>query len=638
MALWDPVVVTILRAGSLLLSDETGDIEVGGAAGLYVAETRLLALWALRLGGNRLRLAGSHEEASRRIVALLLPGRRHAPSPAFVRREQRVAQRGLTETIAVANVSTAPLETTLSIELDVDFADQFAVRSDGRVFDTSAAQRDVEPTVDGFRFSYRHDRDERSFVATATISAAPAPIVQHLAAGSSQLSWTLSLRPQEKREIEIRVEQDFTETSLEEPELGLRPPAPEADVSAERIESLRRVSLDDLDALLVPSPSRPGESVIGAGAPWFLTLFGRDSLLTAELVAHRAPRLVENVLRALADAQGRTTDPTSLEQPGRIVHELRRSELATLGMVPYGRYFGSVDATPLFLVVLGRAAARSSGRTLALELEDAARAAVTWIRGPGGLDDDGFLRFRPDPNGLLNQGWKDSPGATCFADGRLADGAIALCEVQGYAWEGLTATARIARDIWGDAVYGAELDRVAADLRARFLTAFWLRDEAFPALALDGRDRPVDAIASNAGHLLWSGILPPNLAHAVTRRLLAPAFFSGWGVRTIATGQVPYSPLSYHEGSVWPHDTMLAALGMVRYGFAEAARVLAAGVAAAGHHLGQRLPELYAGFSADELPFPVTLELAGVPQAWAAAAGVVAADLIDGALPIGPTQ
>jgi glycogen debranching enzyme len=626
------VVVTILRAGSLLLSDESGDVDAGGAAGLYVAETRLLARWALRLDGRRLRVAGAHEEASRRIVALLLPGRRHAPSPLFVRRDQRVAQRGLTETIRVTNVSAEHRETTLSIELEVDFADQFAVRSDGRVFDTSAAERSADLTADGTRFSYRHVRGDRAFDATARIAATPQPTGDPPVDGVTTLSWPLSLQPQEQREFEIRVERDLDSPSIQQPQPGLFPGAPPFDLSRDRLEALRRRSLADLDALLVPSPTRPGESVIGAGAPWFLTLFGRDSLLTAELVAHRAPGLVENVLRALADTQGRRDDPASLEQPGRIVHELRRSELATLGMVPYGRYYGSVDATPLFLVVLGRAAQRATGRNLAVELEQAARAAVAWIRGPGGVDDHGFLLFTPDPNGLLNQGWKDSPGATCFADGRLAAGSIALCEVQGYAWEGLMAAARMARDVWADADYAAELHRVAVDLRARFLPAFWLADEGFPALALDGNGRQVDAIASNAGHLLWSGMLPADLASVVTRRLLTPEFSSGWGVRTLATGQVPYSPLSYHEGSVWPHDTMLAALGMVKYGLVDEAHVLATGVAAAGAHLDNRLPELYAGFSATELPFPVALELAGVPQAWASAAGVAAADLIDGSL------
>lgn len=624
--------VTILRAGTLLLADDAGDIEGSGSAGLYVGDTRLLSRWVLRIAEARPRVAGELQEASRRMVALLLPGRRHDPSPVFVRRDQRVSRRGLLEALTVQNVARHQLEVIVSVEVGCDFADQFAVRADGREFDTAAAERSGELIDAGAYFTYRHARDGRLFTAAARITASPAPAVLPPRSGATTLTWTLSLDPGQSQEVEIQVERadaaDPCAAADPSAVLMTTTPAPSGQLSQEQLESLRRRSLADLDALLVPSPVDPHRSVIGAGAPWFLTLFGRDSLLTAELLSRRAPGMAGDVLRALAATQGRMDDSASLEQPGRIVHEVRGSELATLGIVPYGRYYGTVDATPLFLVVLGRAAARPGGRELAGELEPAARAAIAWIRGPGGLEEHGFLRYTPDPNGLINQGWRDAKDSTVFADGSLATGPISLCEVQGYTWEALTAAARLARDIWGAPGDAAELQDLADALRARFLTEFWLAERDYPALALDGAGAQVDAIASAAGHLLWSGLLPHEKAAAVVDRLLAPDLFTGWGLRTVAAGQAPYTPLSYHSGSVWPHDTMLAALGMARYGFLAQARILAGGVAAAGHHLDDRLPELFAGFSQADVPFPVRLPFAGLPQAWAAAAGVAAVDLL----------
>lgn len=387
---------------------------------------------------------------------------------------------------------------------------------------------------------------------------------------------------------------------------------------------LHGTAMADLQSLLMPCPGEPDLVIPAAGVPWFLTLFGRDSLISAMLVDDERPGLLAGVVRALARTQGVVDNPRRVEQPGKILHELRNSELARLDYIPYGRYYGSADSTPLFLIGL----ARMTDPELLRELQPAARAAVAWMRGDGGLDGTGFVRYTPDPNGLLHQGWKDSFDAISFADGRLAEGTIALSEVQGYAWRALVDTARLAREHWNDPAWAAELDAAAEALRLRFRDQFWLAAEDFPAIALDGDNIAVDSIASNAGHLLWSGILSPADAARVASRLLEPDMFSGWGLRTLSTSARLYHPLSYHNGSVWPHDTMLAAVGMLEHGLVADARVLARGIAGAATSFDDHLPELFGGFSTTEFPQPVRYAHAAAPQAWAAAAAIAAARIL----------
>lgn len=373
----------------------------------------------------------------------------------------------------------------------------------------------------------------------------------------------------------------------------------------------------------MPCPTRPELTVPAAGLPWFLTLFGRDSLLASMLTRQEHPELLDDVLRALAATQGTTYDLARIEEPGKIVHEIRVSELAQLGAVPYARYYGTVDSTPLFLMALGCV----DNPQVLRELEPAARAAVAWICGDGGLLSTGFVRYTPDPQGLLHQGWKDSFDAVAGADGREPQGAIALAEVQGYAWRALLECARLADSHWNDPEWADSLRRTARDLHHRFRQAFWMKDQDFPALGLDGDNRHIDALASNAGHLLWTGILDDDDAATVTRRLMQNDFFTGWGIRTLAAGQFHFHPLSYHNGSVWPHDTMLAAEGMHRYGHTTEAARVADGMRDAAAHFNNSLPELFGGFSREEFPVPVRYHHAGSPQAWASAAGLSAARL-----------
>jgi glycogen debranching enzyme len=384
-----------------------------------------------------------------------------------------------------------------------------------------------------------------------------------------------------------------------------------------------RHGMADLAGLRVPATGPDGEPlrVPGAGTPWFLTLFGRDALLTSLFCLPYRPATAAATLMGLARAQGTGYDATRLEEPGRIPHEIRHGELAHFRQVPYGRYYGSVDATPLFLVLLHAYTEATGDAALALRLEPQARAAVEWMFRDGGIDRHGWLVYTSDEaaGGLANLNWKDSAGAICFADGTQATGAIAVAEAQGYAYDALRRTARLAADVWSDPHLARRLDDAARELRRRFPQEFWLAEADFPALALDGERRQVDALASDAGHLLWSGILDQPRAERVGRRLLAPDFFSGWGIRTLAAGQAPYHPLSYHRGSIWPHDNAIIALGLARHGLAGEARTVATALVDAARHHGWRLPEVMSGLPRDLHPAPVPYPHSCSPQAWAAA-------------------
>jgi glycogen debranching enzyme len=391
--------------------------------------------------------------------------------------------------------------------------------------------------------------------------------------------------------------------------------------------------LSDLAALQVPARGPDGEDlrVPAAGVPWFLTLLGRDALLTSLFALPYRPRPAAATLAALAATQATGTGTGPVAQPGKIVHEVRHGELAHFGQVPYGRYYGSVDATPLFLVLLGAYVERTGDVALARRLESHARAAIGWMLDHGGLTSRGYLVYRADEGGLANQNWKDSPGAICSAEGTRPTGPVMAAGAQGYAYDALRRTAQLARTVWGDEVYAALLEQAAADLRDRFQRDFWMPEHSFPALALDGDGRHVDALASDAGHLLWSGLLDKEYGELVGRRLLAPDFFSGWGVRTLAAGQPAYHPLSYHRGSVWPHDNALICLGLARYGLHDEARTVAHALVDAATAAGHRLPEVIAGYGRETHAEPVPYPHACVRESRSAAAPLALLTAVGGA-------
>jgi glycogen debranching enzyme len=363
----------------------------------------------------------------------------------------------------------------------------------------------------------------------------------------------------------------------------------------------------------------PDASVPAAGLPWFMALFGRDSVITSYQSLPFAPELAETTLRVLAALQGTRVDAFRDEEPGKILHELRVGELTRFGQRPHSPYYGTADATPLWLVLLDETERWTGNADLVRELEPSARAALAWIDEHGDRDGDGYVEYRRgnEETGLENMCWKDSWNSILFADGTNSVLPRATCEIQGYVYDAKRRCARLAREFWDDPALAERLDREAGDLRTRFNRDFWIANRGYFALALDGEKRKVDSLTSNIGHLLWSGIVDDDKAEAVAGHLMSEAMFTGWGVRTMAEGMGGYNPIEYHNGTVWPHDNAFIAAGLRRYGHAHDAATISFALLDAATYFDWRLPEVFAGYPRSLTSFPVEYPTASSPQAWA---------------------
>jgi glycogen debranching enzyme len=403
--------------------------------------------------------------------------------------------------------------------------------------------------------------------------------------------------------------------------------APKLDADWDPLEHIYRQSLLDLAALRIrPREEHLRHAMLAGGLPWFMTVFGRDSIIAAYEALPFRPQLAEATLQALADLQAAEWDDFADAQPGKIAHELRRGMLAALGEIP-GVYYGTHDATLLFLILLDEYESWTGDRAFIRKLEPRARAALGWLEGPADLDGDGYLEYQTrsdSPTALDNQCWKDSDDSIRFADGRQAKPPIATCEIQGYAYDARRRTARLMREIWRDEETAARLERDAAELKERFNRDFWLSRRGHYALALDRDKQPVDSLTSNVGQLLWSGIVDERRAGRIVERLLRKDMFTGWGIRSMSEKDTAYNPLEYHCGTVWPHDTALIAEGMRRYGFRDEAGRVCEALLHAAEAFGNQLPEVFAGFPRDRTEAPVEYPSALKPQAWAAGSPLLA--------------
>jgi glycogen debranching enzyme len=624
----------INRHTTFVMSDESGDIPDGSELGLYVDDTRIVRRYAITLDGHPLLPLTSHPlDAATAMHVLTNPALADAPRGSLSIIRRRCVGDDLTEDLEITNYGRDRAACSLELDIQPDCAHVITVR---QALKRPGGPRTRSPVSPGSlkarqRVSFEHDGGDPRHHLIVDLCRQPEW-------RDGRWRFALRLAPRERWHLCVRLTTrsvadrgrvgDVCRRRNADDRAGARrqtaamvAAAPRLDTDSALLLRAYERSVQDLAALRIEGEVQSdGEAVIAAGIPWFMALFGRDSLIAAYQGLPFYPDLAKGVLRSLARLQGRRVDPVRYEEPGKILHEHRPSAAnVAQELIPGFPYFGTIDATPLFLVVLAATYRVTGDLDLVRSLRDNALRALEWLDRYGDRDGDGYLEYTPDGgSGLANHGWKDSADAIQFRDGAIARPPIALCEVQGYAYAARVGMAEVF-DALGEGGRAARLRKDAAALRDRFERDFWMSDRGYYALALDGEKRQVDAIASNPGHLLWSGIVSRARAARVTQRLLDPGLFSGWGVRTLATGEAGYNPLSYHTGSVWPHDTGLIVAGLARYGFTgEAARLTDGLLSTLAHAPDHRLPEVFAGYGRAETPFPVDHPLTSRPQAWAA--------------------
>jgi glycogen debranching enzyme len=606
---------TFVQGRSFVICGPGGDIS-GGVQGLFVGDTRIGSDLAVTLDGEAVEslAAWAEEPFHGRFV-----GRTQEPHLLLFRDYWLGA--GLRADIRLHNPTPEARSATLAIHVGSDLADLFDVKGNRTV----RPPRPGVPAADGLGFG------DPSALRSARIRSHPVPEMVE----PGVMRWSIELEPHDDWTccVEWVSVRGGTEVALEQPcgvapstarpsrqQAGWREHRPILRSDVLGLERIYERTVEDLGALRMLDEGVVGGPVLAAGAPWFMTLFGRDSLIASWMALLIDPALGLATADVLARLQGTSTVIGSEEEPGRILHEVRVGRTSSLALIDGEIYYGTCDATPLFVMLVHELWRWGVPLDDLQPLVPHVDAALAWMAGPGDPDGDGYLEYqRTTEHGLENQGWKDSYDAIHFADGSLARAPIALCEVQGYAYAAWLAGAALARAT-GDQVLAARRADRAEALRVAFNRDYWLPDRAAFAIALDGDKRPVDSIASNMGHCLWTGIVDPEHAAAVARWLTDPHMASGWGLRTLSTSMARYDPLSYHNGSVWPHDTAIAVAGLRRAGFPAEALWLAEQLLAAAVALGGRLPELFSGLTPADLPGPVPYPTSCSPQAWASAA------------------
>jgi glycogen debranching enzyme len=608
----------VVKAGNLFaITPRDGGLPAGvpHALGLFRDDTRYLSVHELRVDGARLRLLAASDDAGDTAAHELMnpelrrpDGRQHAPQTLRVRLARQVRDdRLLEERVALQSYALEPVEIEVTLALAADFETVLALRG---LVALPPPARTARATPDGALLEGR-GRDGRRRCTRVTAEPRPDPGDQ-----AGVLRWRLALAPGEARELRLRYELDEEGEGHTRPRrAGPRGERAQACVDDPLLGRALARSLADLELL---RSHREGLRYYAAGIPWYATLFGRDSLITALQTVGWDRDVAAETLRLLAAHQGTRLDDAHDEEPGKIPHELRFGELARLDVTPLARYYGTVDATPLFLCLLEEHADWAGDLALARELRDAMERALEWIDRWGDLDGDGLLEYRARaPQGLRNQGWKDSVEGVPDAAGHPLAPPVALVEAQGYVVRAKRAAARLlAAD--GEPARAEALRGEAAAMEER-LERFWLPERSAYAMALGPAKRPSPVLGSNQGHLLWATQLPDERARAVRDALLSDALWSGWGVRTMGAREPGYNPLGYHLGTVWPHDNALIALGVRSHGFDDAFLAIFEGLlAAAAGFPGSRLPELFAGYPRAETAVPVPYPVACQPQAWAA--------------------
>jgi glycogen debranching enzyme len=617
---------TLVEGSTFCLSSMGGDVLPGWAHGLFVSDTRILSGWRLELDGRSVEPLSTQEDApyAATFVGRTPPRPGLADSTLLVTRRRYVAD-GMREEIVLENLSSESAGVQVTLSVEVDFADLFEVK-EGRVPPNKGMTVDVGE--DALTYQVPAGKDTRTVRISATSDPMLSPgqaTFRALVPSRGRWSTTLS--------VQAGLRADETPGPGRDVGVGRADPAhrlrawrmatPQIATADPVLAHTLRTSAADLGALQIQDPDHPDRPVVAAGAPWFMALFGRDSLLTSWMALPVDQQLALGTVQTLAEHQGTKIDPLTEEQPGRILHEVRLGRGAALALGGGNAYYGTADATPLFVALLGEMHRWGVPEEAIRPLIPNADRAVNWIHNFGDRDGDGFVEYKRETDrGLVNQGWKDSFDGINDAQGRIAEAPIALCEVQGYCYAAYQARARLAADTGDDATAALYRER-AEELKAKFNATFWLDEVGYYATALDGNKRPMDSLTSNMGHCLWSGIVDDDKADSVARHLMSPPMFSGFGVRTLGTNMGAYNPMSYHNGSIWPHDSAIVAAGLMRYGYVEEAQRIANGLLAAAQHFGGRLPELFCGFDREDFPKPVPYPTSCSPQAWAAASPIL---------------
>jgi glycogen debranching enzyme len=631
--------LTILEGSTFCISDDRGDL-TGETQGLFAGDTRRLSRFVLTINGERPLLLSSGKVEYFSAAFYLRNPIAGLPQDVLSIARSRFIGSSLQERIVIRNESMEALDFEVGIELGSDFADIFAVKEHDFTLGDPAHAKALPPSAQaqwngGGSVTFA-DGDDRTHV----VFSHPGENVS-----DALVAWKVALPPRESWELRVEV----LVAPGEAPHLELRPTfggeashvreslvawrlrVPQVNSSWDPLQRVFERSVSDLAALRMHASGELGK-LPAAGMPWFMTVFGRDTIITCLQTLIFGPELARTALQALAELQAREDDPGRDAEPGKIVHEVRTGKAAKHW---FDRYYGTVDATPLYLVLLNEVWQWTDDSALVRELKPAALAALAWIDEWGDRDGDGFVEFeRRAPRGLSVQSWKDSGDSQRFHDGTVAEPPISPCEVQGYVYDAKRRIAEISRVVWRDRALAERLDREADELKVRFDEAFWVEERGgFYALALDRGKRRVDSLTSNIGHLLWSGIVPDEKVPIVVDRLMSEPLWSGWGVRTMSADDAGFNPLSYHNGTVWPHDNSLIAWGLARNGYWSDCHRLVRRMFDAAVHFDFELPEVFAGLARSETPFPIAYPTAARPQAWAAGTPVLLLQLLVGLVP-----
>jgi glycogen debranching enzyme len=631
--------VTLIEGSSFCLSESSGDITPGSVQGLFLRDTRVLSRWNLRIDGDPVEpLTVMTEDSYWGVfIGRAMPRAGLADSTLLVERHRFVGT-GMREDIVIRNLGQETAAFALVLHVGADFGDLFEVKQGTVVSRGEHTIQHSEHELHLVRQWQGHSRE--AVISAADASVSPDSLTFRVVVPAHE-QWRTSVHVLPIIDG-VRPAPTFPDG---EPVAGTLPAVrrsawrevkPTVSLPDAVVARILRTSDRDLESLRIHDPEYPDSVAVAAGAPWFMALFGRDSILTSLMTLSINPSLALGTAEELARHQGTRENPVTEEEPGRILHEMRFGVDATDALGGH-IYYGTADATPLFVILVGELLRWGADHERLRALLPHVDRALEWIENYGDRDGDGFVEYqRTTDRGLVNQGWKDSRDGVTNAAGRIPYGPIALVEVQGYVYGAYRSRALLAEVLEGDQETARRYRERAATLRERFEEAFWLPERGWYAIALDGGKEPVDSLASNMGHALWAGIVAPEHAEQVADHLLSPEMFTGWGVRTLASSMGAYNPMSYHIGSVWPHDNAIIANGLRWYGFVEHATRIAHALLCAAAEFDGRLPELMCGFDRTEYARPVPYPAACSPQAWASAAPIELTRILLGAQPCFP--